>query len=182
MFLVQHIILKPPSRTLCSVSRVLYFYQIQIPLQRQQPVSLLLAYCRTKRVSSWLGQTLPSCHVRSVSTKIQPRQKRLARGKWPRNSPPLLRKISRMECLWIAVFQNDTFSHMAEKDMAQSSAMNAIIWAFSCADHHSPCQICKDTLGGNLISKAVAILQKMWPQGGKLVCLIIWPKKRPKPD
>ena len=50
--------------------------------------------------------------------KIQPRQKRLARGKWPGNSPPLLRKISRMECLWIAVFQNDTSAHMAEKDMA----------------------------------------------------------------
>ena len=136
MFLVQHIILKP----LCSVSRVLYFYQIQIPLQRQQPASLLLAYCRTKRVSSWLGQTLPSCHVRwgqflqnSTQTKAagQP-------GKWPRNSPPLFRKISRMGCLWIAVFQNDTFAHMGEKDMAWSSAMNAIIWAFSWADHHSP--------------------------------------------
>ena len=39
--------------------------------------SLLLAYCRTKRVSSWLGQTrcLP-CEVSFY--KIQPRQKRLA--------------------------------------------------------------------------------------------------------
>ena len=181
MFLVQHIILKPPSRTLCSVSRVLYFYQIQIPLQRQQPVSLLLAYCRTKRVSSWLGQTLPAMWGQFLQNSTQTKAAGQP-GKWPRNSPPLLRKISRMECLWIAAFQNDTFAHMAEKDMAWSSAMNAIIWAFSCADHHSPCQICKDTLGGNLISKAVAILQKMWPQGWKLVCLIIWPKKRPKPD
>ena len=138
------------------LSRVLYFYQIQIPLQRQQ-LRRLLADSRTKSVSSRLGQTrrLP-CEV--SFHKIRP-------GKWPRNSPPLLRKISRMGCLCLPKWYPCTWvwerygpgqwnecNHMG---LHGQSIMIAVGW-----------QICKDILGGNPIWKGA--LQKMWPKGWNL--------------
>ena len=73
---VKFIFCPKVQRFLCSLSRVLYFYQI--PVQRHQP--LVLADCWTKRGLVMTRSKLP-CELRPVSTKStrQP-------GKWPRNS------------------------------------------------------------------------------------------------
>ena len=110
------------------MTRVLCFYQIQIPLQRQQ-LRPLLADCRTKSVSSRLGQTRPL--PREVSFyKIQPRP-----GSPGENDLEIVllgfgKYHAWGVCELHTVFQNDGFAHASEKDLAEGSGINVIIWAF----------------------------------------------------